>query len=197
MKDKVIISGNFRLITLLLTGIGIAAFVSGILTNEKETWANYLIVNYYYFSITIGALFFLVIQKITQSGWSSAFVRIPEAMISYIPFAAVFFLLLWFGVDELYAWSQKSVAAGDQLIQHKSPYLNLPFFFVRMAVFFILWIILSFVIRNLSKREDFADPSDSGRIMKLYGKSEMYSRILIFVLAISFSLTSFDWIMSI
>jgi Ni/Fe-hydrogenase subunit HybB-like protein len=53
------------------------------------------------------------------------------------------------------------------------------------------------VIRNLSKKEDLADPSDSGNIMKIFEKSEMYSRILIFVLAISFSITSFDWIMSI
>jgi hypothetical protein len=197
MKDKVIISRNFRLITLILTGIGVVAFIAGILTNEKETWASYLIVNYYFFSITIGALFFLAIQKITQSGWSSAFGRIPEAIMAYIPFAAGFFLLLWFGIDDLYTWSHKSAAAGDQLLQYKSPYLNVPFFFVRMAVFFALWIILSSVIRNLSKKEDLADPSDSGNIMKIFEKSEMYSKILIFVLAISFSITSFDWIMSI
>ncbi len=197
MKDKVIISGNFRLMTLILTGIGIAAFIAGILTNAKETWASYLIVNYYFFSITIGALFFLVLQKITQSGWSSAFGRIPEAITAYLPYAAGFFLLIWFGIDELYTWSHKSVTAGDQLLLHKSPYLNIPFFFVRIAVFFALWIILSSLIRNLSRKEDLADPSDSGSIMKIFEKSEMYSRILIFVLAISFCLTSFDWIMSI
>ncbi len=197
MKDKVIIPGTFRLVTLVLTGIGIAAFVSGILTNTKETWASYLVVNYYFFSITIGALFFLVLQRITQSGWSSAFNRVPEALMSYLPFAACFFLLLWFGLHDLYSWSDKSAIAGDELLSHKSPYMNIPFFFGRMAVFFALWIILCQVIRNLSKKEDLADPSDSAGIMKLFEKSELFSKILIFVLAISFSLASFDWIMSI
>jgi len=197
MKDKVIIPGNFRLVTLILTGIGIAAFVTGLLTNMKETWASYLVVNYYFFSITIGALFFLVLQRITQSGWSSAFIRIPEAFMAYLPFAACFFLLLWFGIDDLYSWSDKGAITSDQLIQHKSPYMNIPFFFIRMIVFFTLWIILCSVIRNLSKKEDLADPSDAGSIMKLFEKSELFSKILIFILALSFSLTSFDWIMSI
>ena len=197
MKDKVIIPGNFRLVTLILTGIGIAAFVTGLLTNMKETWASYLVVNYYFFSITIGALFFLVLQRITQSGWSSAFIRIPEAFTAYLPFAACFFLLLWFGIDDLYSWSDKGAITSDQLIQHKSPYMNIPFFFIRMIVFFTLWIILCSVIRNLSKKEDLADPSDAGSIMKLFEKSELFSKILIFILALSFSLTSFDWIMSI
>jgi hypothetical protein len=197
MKDKVTIPGNFRLVTLILTGIGIAAFAAGMLTNTEETWASYLIVNFYFFSITIGAFFFLVLQRITQSGWSSAFNRVPEAIMAYLPFAAGFFLLLLFGMGDLYSWSQNSTMPGDELLQHKSPYLNMPFFFIRMAVFFVSWIILSIIIRNLSKKEDLADPSDYDGIMKLSAKSELYSKILIFVLAISFSLASFDWIMSI
>ena len=34
-------------------------------------------------------------------------------------------------------------------------------------------------------------------IMVLFGKSELYSKILAFILAITFSLSAFDWIMSI
>ncbi len=197
MKDKLIIPRNFRLVTLILTGIGVTSFIAGILTNSKETWASYLVVNYYFFSVTIGALFFLVLQRITQSGWSSAFNRIPEALMAYLPYAACFFLLLWFGLNDLYSWPDKGAATYDQLIQHKSSYMNIPFFFIRMVVFFGLWIILCSVIRNLSKKEDHADPSDSGSIMKLFEKSELFSKIMVFVLAISFSITSFDWIMSI
>ena len=60
------------------------------------------------------------IQSISQSGWSSAFQRVSEAMMSYIPFAAVFFLLLFFGVADLYHWSDKEAVALDPQIQHKS-----------------------------------------------------------------------------
>ena len=34
-------------------------------------------------------------------------------------------------------------------------------------------------------------------IIALFGKSELYSKIFIFILAITFSLAAFDWIMSI
>ena len=41
------------------------------------------------------------------------------------------------------------------------------------------------------------DPADQNGIVTLFRKSELYSKIFIFILAITFSLTAFDWIMSI
>ncbi len=197
MKDKVIVSEPFRIIMVALTAIGAVAFLTGILTDTKATWAGYLLVNYYFFSITAGALFFLAIQYISQSGWSSAFIRIPEAMMAYMPFAAVFFLLLWFGMDDLYRWNQNEAAAADPVILHKSGYLNLPFFFIRMVLFFAAWIIIYFILRNLSKRQDMADPGNEDGIMKLFARSELWSKIILFVLALTFSLSSIDWILSV
>jgi len=55
-------------------------------------------------------------------------------MMSYIPFAALFFLLLWFGMNDLYQWSHKDIVALDPLVQHKSVFLNVPFFFARMIL---------------------------------------------------------------
>jgi len=197
MKEKVTISWTFRTVMLILTVAGVAVFLTGILTDAKATWASWLIVNYYFFSIAMGAVFFFAIQNITISGWSSAFKRVPEAMMVFIPFAAVFFLLLWFGLDHLYTWTHEEAVAADPHLEHRSAYLNVPFFFIRMVVFFALWILLCAVLRNLSKKEDMADPTDSVTIMKLFGKSEYWSKVLIFVFAITFSLSSFDWIMSI
>ena len=196
MKDQITLSRNFKLITLVLIVIGAATIIAGFLTDRQTTWANYLIVNYYFFSLAMGATFFLVIQSITQSGWSSAFRRVPEAMMSYIPFAGIFFLLLWFGMHDLYHWSGHG-ASSDTIIQHKSPYLNDTFFFVRMVLYFILWISLTLKIRQLSLKEDTYDPADTNGILFLFNRSELFSKIFLFVLAITFSLSAFDWIMSI
>jgi hypothetical protein len=145
----------------------------------------------------MGGAFFFVIQSISQSGWSSAFKRVPEAMMSYIPFAALFFLLLWFGINDLYKWTHKDVLALDPLIQHKSVYLNIPFFFARMILYFLLWILFIRKLRQISLQEDLADPGNADRIMQLFGKTELYSKVFIFILAITFSLSAFDWIMSV
>jgi hypothetical protein len=196
MKDQLTVSGNFKIITLLLTAIGVVTIIFGFITDRQATWANWLIVNYYFFSIAIGGAFFFVIQSISQSGWSSAFRRVSEAMMSYIPFAALFFLLLWFGMNDLYQWTHKEAATLDPIIQHKSIYLNIPFFFARMILYFLLWIVFIRKLRQISLQEDLADPANTDGILVLFGKTELYSKIFIFILAITFSLAAIDWIMS-
>jgi len=158
MKEQITVSRNFKIITLLLIAIGAGSFIVGLLTDHRLTWAHYLIVNYYFFSLAMGGTFFFVIQKISQSGWSSAFQRIPEAMMSYIPFAAIFFLILFFGVNDIYHWSHKEAVALDPLMQHKSAFLNFPFFFARIIIYFILWIIFIWILRKISLKEDRYNP---------------------------------------
>ena len=197
MKEQLKVSTTFKIITLILISIGVGAFVIGLLTDPKITWAGYLIANYYFLSLAMGGAFFFVIQSISQSGWSSAFKRVPEAMMAYIPFAAVFFLLLYFGMHDIYHWSHTGAVAIDPLLQHKSAFLNVPFFFLRIIVFFALWIIFTRILRKYSLMEDTFDPTNEDGIMALFGKSELYSKIFIFIFAITFSLAAFDWIMSI
>ncbi len=196
MKEQLKIPKTFRIITLILISIGALTFLFGILSDSLRTWANYLIVNYYFLSLSLGAAFFLAIQSISQSGWSAAFKRVPEAMTAYIPFAAVFFLLIYFGVHHLYGWSHRETVASDLLLQHKSVYLNVPFFFLRLITFFILWIIFTGIMRRISLKEDMLYPTDQTAIMTLFNKSELFSKIFIFIFAITFSLSAFDWIMS-
>jgi hypothetical protein len=197
MKEKVVVSTTFRIVTLALTGIGVLCFLLGLFTDPQRTWANYLLVNYYFLSLAIGAAFFLVIQNITQSGWSSAFKRVPEAMMAYLPIAAGFFLLFYFGIHSTYQWSHPEVAASDPLLQHKSVYLNVPFFYLRLIIYFSLWILFTIILRRLSLQEDQLDSANQSSILNLFAKSELYSKIFIFIFAITFSLSAFDWIMSI
>ena len=196
MKEYLKLSGTFRVITLILTAIGIGAFIAGILSDPKATWACYLITNYYFLSLSIGAVIFLVLQSVSQSGWSSGFIRVPEAMMAYIPLAFVFFILLIFGMKELYPWSDPA-QAGDHIIHQKSAFLNQPFFFIRLVIYFLLWIIFTQLIRSISLKMDMADPSDQKSILSMFGKTELYSKILIFILILTLSLSAFEWIMSI
>jgi hypothetical protein len=197
MKEQLTVSRNFKILTLILIATGAGTIVYGLMTDSQATWANYLIVNYYFFSLAMGGAFFFVIQAISQSGWSSAFKRVSEAMMSYIPFAALSFLILWFGMNDLYHWSHKESMSMDPVIQHKSAFLNVPFFFARMIIYFFLWILVIRKLRQISLKEDLIDPSNTTGIMFLFGKTELYSKIFIFILAVTFSLSAIDWIMSV
>jgi len=191
MKDQINLSRTFKLGTGILIAIGLITLIAGFITDPDRTWANYLLNNYYFLMLALGAAFFIALQHISQSGWSAAFKRVGEAMAGYIPVAAIFFLLIIFGMKNLYEWSHPEAVAHDALIAHKASYLNVPFFYLRMILFFALWIGMIWLIRKTSLQED----REGG--LQYFHKSEQYSKILIFILAVTVSLSAVDWIKSI
>lgn len=190
MEEKFVVTKRLRLVAYILIMIGIITFIAGFIFDSKRTWVNYLLVNYYFVSLAVGAAFFYAIQYVAQAGWSSAFKRIPEAIMAYIPFGAVFFILLFFGMGSIYEWSHEEVLQTDHLLSHKSPYLNEPFFFIRVLVFFGAWFLLTRLLRRLSVLEDQKGGLD------YFIKSEFYSKVFIFVVALSFSLFAVDMLLS-
>ncbi len=184
-------SKKYKYISFGLMAAGVAALVAGLLTDPSRTYANFLMNNFLFVSLTIGALFFFCLQFITQSGWSAMFRRVPEAVMSFLPFGGAIMLLLLFGVHDLYHWSHADAVAGDHLIAHKSPFLNTPFFAIRIALFFAAWILLTQLLRKLSLREDKIGG------LQTFESMEFWSKVTIFVLAFTFSFASFDWVMSI
>jgi hypothetical protein len=191
MKERIQLSKTFVIICISFVALGIVALGYGFITDPHRAWANYLLNNFYFFSLSIGATFFLAIQAISQAGWSAGFRRIPEAMMMYIPVAGFLFLFLYFGMHHLYSWTNPEVIATNEIVQHKLSYLNVPFFFIRIVIFFAVWYILINQIRKTSLKED-----ETGGL-EGFEKIEWYSKIFIFVLAITFSLIGFDLIMSI
>ncbi|MBK7212672.1 MAG: quinol:cytochrome C oxidoreductase [Bacteroidales bacterium] len=190
MDTNVTISKKFNYAAIGMMALGVLALGYGLFTDSPRGWANILLNNYYFLSLTVGATFFFCLQYITQSGWSAMFRRVPEAIMSYLPVAGIIMLLLFFGVKDLYHWSHADAVAHDPLIAHKAPYLNVPFFFIRIFVVFAAWFFLSRQIRKLSLEED-----KIGGVQYLE-KIEFWAKIFIFVLALTYSMGAFDWIMS-
>lgn len=191
MDTRFTLTPRYSYISIGCMIAGMLAMAYGFYVSADRAWANLLLNNYYFLSLAIGASFFLALQYITQSGWSAMFRRVPEAMSSYIPFAGLAMLLLYFGIHNIYEWSHPDAVAHDAHLAHKSIYLNIPFFFIRMIVFFAIWTIMTRLIRKVSLQED---QFGGNTYME---KNELNSKIFIFILAITFSLASFDWIMSI
>ena len=191
MDEKYSFSPRLKFVAVIFVFIGIVTVSFGLYFESEKTWSNLLLNNYYFISIAVGATFFYAIQYIVQAGWSAQFMRIPLAFSSYLTVAGVLILFLIFGMNSLYHWSISGAGAHDVLIEHKSPYLNIPFFFMRLIVFFALWILMTRLLNRAAINEDRVGG------MKYFNKSELYSKIYIFIFAITFSLLTFDLIMSI
>ena len=192
MNKTITVPGNVKILCAGLLAIGIGATFLAFSQNPQRAWGNYLICSYYFLSLAVGASFFAAIQNITQAGWSAMFKRIPESIIGFLPYAAFFIIITgFFGAHSLYHWANEDMVRSDSILLHKSPFLNVPFFLVRTVLSLGLWIALASLLRKISLREDHEGGTDH------FIKSEFYSKVFIFVLAFTFSLGTFDWIMSI
>lgn len=192
MDKKIKFSSSLKIISIALVLIGVGTLIYGFATNPVKTWANYLMNNYYFLSLGIGITFFGALQYVANTGWSAGFTRIYQAIGNIIPVIAILMIpILFFGMDSLYHWAHTGAAEHDALIAHKEPFLNWNFFTLRYVIYFAIWIFMTQMIRKLTLKED----KQGG--MKYFKKLQLYSRAYIFLLAVTFSLATFDWIMSI
>jgi len=179
MEEKFKLSRTYIIATLVMIVVGIAAMVVAFTGDPQRGWANFLLNNVYFVSLSVGALLFFSIQRVTHSGWSAGFQRIPEAMAGYLPVAAVLFLVMILGAHSLYHWSHADVVAHDPLLAHKAPFLNLPFWIIRMVTYFALWILMFLLIRRVSLKEDVVGG------LEPFKKLEHLSKVFIFIVIIT------------
>ena len=191
MENTYTISNKLKALAGVLILIGAVAIVHGFMSDPARTWNNILLNNMYYISISMGALLFFSLQYITNSGWSALFQRIPLALGAWLPVGALFMLLLYFGLPDIYKWAQPGITETDKLILHKQPFLNVPFYMIRIVLYFAMWLGLFVVLRRYALRED------STTDLTPFSKLRYYSKVFIFVAAFFFSLAAMDWIMTI
>jgi len=157
--------------------------------------ASYLVSYVFYLSISLGALFFVALQHLVRAGWSVTVRRLAEILAANVLWCGVLFLPILvpvlLGNSPLYAWSHPAVVAADELLQHKSLYLNGPFFAVRAVFYFLVWGLMAwFFFRQSTRQDDSGDPTLTRRMEKAAPAA-----MILFGVTITFA--SFDWLMSI
>ncbi len=182
---------NMNLLFAAMILVGIIALVAGFVSDAQRTWANILLNNYFFITLAIGGLLFYSIQFITNSGWSAIIQRVPQSLGAFLPVGAILMLLLYFGLPSVYEWAQPGITETDKLIAHKAPFLNVPFFMIRILIYFALFIGIGYLLRKYALLQDKSDD------LKYFNKSRYFSQVFIFVAAIFFSFASKDWIMTI
>ena len=179
----------------------IIAFVMGMRTPDQglflRTWMQaWLFVT----SISLGALFFLIVHHITHAGWSVVVRRPAEAIaanlqwlwIGFLPF--VFYA--WKGeLDFIFPWANlaalKEISLAEaELVAKKSAFLNEKFFMHRAAVYLLTWFVLSrFFVGNSVAQDSDGSVAHTKKLEKWAGPAA-----IMFGLTTSFA--AFDWIMS-
>lgn len=177
-------------IPLIIGIIAVILSAAGYFIDSGQFFHSYLIAFIFWCTIGLGGLFFVMIHYLTNATWSLVLRRIGENIMALLPLMAIFAIPILFGLGDLYHWSHSDIVHSDHLLLGKSAYLNIPFFIVRLIIYFAIWIFLSSYLFRLSLRQDNAH-HDS--ILRKAVKTSAPGMILF---AITVSFFSFDLLMS-
>ncbi|MCI0486173.1 MAG: NarK/NasA family nitrate transporter [Blastocatellia bacterium] len=191
MANKELIKGSEHKWLMGMIAAGGVGAVAGLLLDPSSFWPAYLVNAFYFLTLALAAVVFVSIQHLSNAGWSAVIRRVPEAMTAYLPFGAIAMLAVFFGRHSLYEWTHGLGVYAGSALKVKATFLSEPFFFGRMAVMLAVWCLLAWLLVRESRRQDADGSLDHTR------RSRAYSAIFLAAFAVTFSLASFDWLMSI
>ena len=168
IREKFEVPSKLKTISLILIGVGAAAFLIGLFTKgmgteeEKTIFLATLMYNTVYWTLICNAsMFFICATTMAMGGWQTAIRRVPEAISTLVPvFGGMTFLILMYVVFvdrnyHIYQWLNED-AKTDPILKGKLGFLNPTFFFIWTTLAIGLWSLLGMKMRKLSSEADEA-----------------------------------------
>jgi hypothetical protein len=195
---------RFLIAGLVLLAVAMLGVLNGPVADPARPFLGWLLAASFWLSILIGMQFLVLIWWMFDAGWPVIIRRQIEhalAAFSWVGLAMLPLLALaatghastawtWMNPDAPVAGGHGTVA-DDILYLHKQGFLNKPFFFIRFALYFGIWIGLSQLLRGWS----FA--MDASGDHKYVHRSRRLAAVGLFLCAFATTFASIDWFKSI
>jgi len=181
------------IICAVLAVVGIAG--SLILARATEHGMDHLLETYlvsfaFFLSISLGGLFFVLLERCTRAGWSVVARRVAEVIASNVWLMAILAVPVVLSMDHLYHWTDAAAVAHDPLLAGKTPFLNPSFWIIRLVIYFVIWgVMASFLYRTSVAQDGSGDPALTLRM-------ERFSAPGMVLFALSLNFAAFDLLMS-
>lgn len=171
-------------------GLGLTAIVGW--EDPRQALASYLVAWLYWLGVALGSLVLLGAFHAARARWPVVFRRFLETIPQVIPLFAVLFLPVIVGMKHVLVWVDREALTGAlaRAVEHKSPYLNSPFFVARVAVYFLVWTLIARQLHAWSVQQDTVGGHDLTVKQRRLGTGALP------VLAITLTFASIDWMMS-
>lgn len=116
----------------------------------------------FFLSISLGALFFVIVQHLTRAGWSVVVRRVAEFLASNTAVVALLMAplvaLTVLGHGVLYPWADHDAVQDHTMLANKAAYLDGRFFALRCVVYFgAWWLIGRWLLRRSIEQDTSAD----------------------------------------
>lgn len=146
----------------------------------------------FFTGLALIGVFFLAVNYVSWAGWSASIKRVFESFGYFLVPAAILTIVSWFAFHhDLFHWTHEGIFESDPIIAQKEWYLTPPFYIARMFVYFAGWITFFYFLRRESLLED-----ENGGTLH-HNRQINWSAGFIVFFAVSSSMCSWDWIMSI
>ncbi|MCW5980690.1 MAG: hypothetical protein KIT09_21600 [Bryobacteraceae bacterium] len=175
---------------LLLGGVAIALCALGAIWSPQQFFQSYLIGYIFWLGVTLGCLSIAILHQLVGGQWGLAIRRLLESASRTLPLMVVLIVPLLFGLRRIYVWARHEAVASDHLLEHKTPYLNVPFFLVRAVLYFAVWLALVYLVSRNSREPEMPPAGGANRLTKAAGFG-----LVLYILTATFA--AFDWQMSI
>jgi hypothetical protein len=178
---------------LIVGVLGLAAGAIGAVFNLDQFFRSWLIGFLFCLGLSMGSLALLMLQHMSGGQWGLVGRRVFEAASRNLPYVALLFIPILFGLPRLYEWARPDAVRADHILQMKAPYLNVPFFIARAIIYFAIWLGCSWFLNKWSAAQDRGEigvlPEDTGRFRGVSAPG-----LILYV--VTMTLASTDWVMS-
>jgi hypothetical protein len=184
--------GRLQQRALIVGAVALIAGAVGAATNLDQFFRSWLIGFLFVLNLAIGSLALLMLQHLSGGQWGLVGRRIFEAGSRTLPFVAVLFLPVLFGMKRLFTWADPVKVEASHVLQLKEPYLDVTFFIIRAVVFFLFWLACMWLLNKWSAAQDRGEgvtKLDSVRFRTLSAPGLLF-------LVITLTFASVDWVMS-
>jgi hypothetical protein len=174
----------------LLGFVGASVVASGTDGGTDYLLQTYLVSFAFFLSLSLGGLFFVMLQHVTRAGWSVVVRRIAEVIATNVWLMVLLAVPIVVGLDHLYHWAHPGIADHDPVIAAKIGFLNPSFFITRLIVYFVIWSVLAWFFYRTSVAQD------ASRDVALTRRMEVLAAPGIVLFALSLNFAAFDLLMS-
>ena len=143
--------------------IGALLLLPSLFLDIHRTLANWLVFFVFMLTLGMGALFLVALEYTVNARWSVPFRRISEHLAGLVPLSLVLAVPVLLGMHHLYEWTHADVVANDPVLMKKAAYLNIPFFVIRLAAYFLIWLLFYRLFIGASRKQDHTGDEDLTR----------------------------------
>jgi hypothetical protein len=183
--------GRYQKPALIVGVVFLLFLVVGAFLDRAQFFHSYLVGYLFWLGIALGSLALLLLQHLTGGAWGLVIRRILEAATRTLPLMALLFIPIILGAQQIYPWTHAEEITRTPALEQKARlYLNLPFFVVRAALYFGIWLLMGYLLNKWSLQQDPTADRRLGRSMRMLGGPGL----ILFVITVTFA--SVDWAMS-